>query len=114
MAQKFRNVFYYKSYFRDFLDKQRSNVADKIIWTLELIENTPVIPKTYLKSLENAEGLYEIRIILGGDIFRVFCFFDEGKLIVLTNGFQKKSQKTPRREIERALKIKDEYYEEKK
>jgi phage-related protein len=63
--------------------------------------------------MEGTEGLYEIRVQQGNDIFRVFCFFDEGKIIVLSNGFQKKSQKTPKNEIEKALKIKREYETEK-
>ena len=72
------------------------------------------MPETYLKHLEGTDGLYEIRIQLVSDIYRIFCFFDEGKLVVLANGFQKKTQKTPKKEIEKALKIKDEYYESKK
>ena len=60
------------------------------------------------------DGLYEIRVKLASDIFRIFCFFDEEKLIVLANGFQKKTQRTPKQEIERALKIKKEYEVEKK
>jgi len=59
--------------------------------------------------LEGTDGLYEIRVKNGSDIFRIFCFFDEGKLVVLANGFQKKTQKTPKQEIEKALKIKKEY-----
>jgi phage-related protein len=72
------------------------------------------VPDTYLKHLEGTEGLYEIRIQLGTDIFRIFCFFEEGKLVLLANGFQKKSQKTPKKEITKALKIMEEYYENKK
>ena len=78
-----------------------------------MIEELERIPETYLKHLENTEGLYEIRVQSGRDIFRIFCFFDEGKLVVIINGFQKKSQKTPKKEIERALKIRDEYENEK-
>lgn len=63
--------------------------------------------------MEGTDGLYEIRVKLGSDIFRIFCFFDEGRLVVLANGFQKKTQKTPKSEIERALKIKMEYETEK-
>lgn len=87
---------------------------DKIIWTLKLIEELPRVPETYLKHLEGTDGLYEIRAQQGNDIFRIFCFFDEGKWIVLANGFQKKTQKTPKQEIAKALKIKEEYYEQKK
>ncbi|WP_394344795.1 type II toxin-antitoxin system RelE/ParE family toxin [Botryobacter ruber] len=84
-------------------------MRDKIIWTLDLIEELERVPETYLKHLENTNGLFEIRVQHGSDIFRIFCFFDEGKLVVLANGFQKKTQKTPKKEIERALKIKGEY-----
>ena len=66
----------------------------------------------YLKHIENTEGLYEVRVKQGSDIFRIFCFFDKGKLIILANGFQKKTQKTPRKEINKALKIKEEYQNE--
>ncbi len=70
-----------------------------------------IVPKTYLKHLEGTDGLYEIRVQAGSDIFRIFCFFDKGKLVILINGFRKKTQKTPRKEIELAAKIKSEYYE---
>jgi phage-related protein len=114
MSEKFRSVVLYKNYFADFFDGQKQKVKDKIVWTLRLIEELPRVPETYLKSLEGADALFEIRIKQGSDIFRVFCFFDEGNLIVLMNGFQKKTQKTPKQEIERALKIKEEYYAERK
>lgn len=74
-----------------------------------VIETVEKIPSEYFKHMEGTDGLYEIRVQFGNDIFRIFCFFDEGKLVVLTNGFQKKQQKTPKKEIERALKIKEEY-----
>ncbi len=114
MREKFRSIVLYKNYFADFFDGQRQKVKDKIVWTLRLIEELPRVPETYLKNLEGMDGLFEIRIKQGSDIFRIFCFFDEGKLIILMNGFQKKTQKTPKREIEKALKIKEEYYAEKK
>ncbi len=79
-----------------------------------MIEELHRVPETYLKHLENTDALFEIRIQLGSDIFRIFCFFDQGQLIVLANGFQKKTQKTPKKEIEKALKIKEEYFNEKK
>lgn len=63
--------------------------------------------------MENTDGLYEIRVEVGSNIFRVFCFFDEGNLVILLNGFQKKSQKTPKNEIELAEKLKKEYFYEK-
>lgn len=73
------------------------------------METLQQIPTDYLKHIEGTDGLYEIRVQTGSDIFRIFCFFDEGKLVVLANGFQKKTQKTPKREIEKALKIKEDY-----
>lgn len=112
--KKIRMVTFYKDYFVTFFVKQREKVQDKITWTLELIEHLEKIPETYLKHIENTDGLYEIRVKQGSDIFRIFCFFDKGKLIVLANGFQKKEQKTPKKEIEKALKIKKEYENENK
>ena len=110
---KYRTVITYKSYFTDFLVLQNPKVKEKIAWTLKLIEEIQQVPETYLKHIEETEGLYEVRIQFGSDIFRVFSFFDEGKLIVLANGFQKKTQKTPKKEIVKAIKIKNEYYEDK-
>ena len=81
---------------------------------MDLIEEIDRVPETYLKYIRNTEGLFEIRVQLASDIFRIFCFFDEGKLVILMNGFQKKTQKTPKKEIEKALKIKKEYENEKK
>ncbi len=110
---KQRTIIFYKDYFEEFFEKQRDKIKNKIIWTFQLIEELERIPETYLKHIENTDGLFEIRIQQGSDIFRIFCFFDEGKLVVLANGFQKKTQKTPKNEIERAIKIKSEYENEK-
>ena len=111
--EKIRTIFLYKEYFTDFFIKQNEKVKDKILWTFRIIENQRHVPEDYLKHMEGADGLYEIRVKFGSDIFRIFCFFDEGKLIVLANGFQKKTQKTPKSEIEKAIKIKKEYETEK-
>ncbi|MFA7420411.1 MAG: type II toxin-antitoxin system RelE/ParE family toxin [Melioribacteraceae bacterium] len=112
--QKYRTIIFYKDYFEEFFVKQRNKVKDKIIWTFEIIEELKQVPETYLKHIENTDGLYEIRVQQGNDIFRIFCFFDRGQLVVLANGFQKKTQKTPKKEIEKAVKIKEEYEGEKK
>jgi len=112
--QKCRSIFFYKDYFEGFFVRQKQKVKDRITWTLKLIEEIKSVPETYLKHLSGTDGLYEIRIQSGNDIFRIFCFFDEGKLVVLMNGFQKKTQKTPVQELAKAIKIKREYYEEKK
>ena len=83
------------------------------MWTLDLIEDLERVSEIYLKHIEETDGLYEIRVQYGSDIFRIFCFFDKGQLVVLANGFQKKTQKTPRKEIDQALKIKQQYESEK-
>jgi phage-related protein len=111
--KKHRTIIFYKDYFENFFVRQRAKVQDKIIWTFDLIEELLRIPETYLKNIEDTDGLYEIRVQSGSDIFRIFCFFDQGQLVVLANGYQKKSQKTPKQEIEKALKIKKEYENEK-
>jgi len=111
---KYRTILTYKNYFENFLAAQVQKVRAKILWTFLLIEEVQHVPENYLKHLEGTDGLYEIRVQLGSDIFRIFCFFDEGKLIVLANGFQKKTQKTPKQEITKTLKIMEEYYESKK
>ena len=107
-----RQIVFYKHYFEDFFRVQNDKVKEKIIWTLQLIQELERIPETYLKHLENNDGLYEIRVQMGSDIFRIFCFFDAGNWVVITSGFQKKSQKTPRKELLKALKIKQDYENE--
>ena len=112
--QKYRTIVFYNDYFEQFFVKQRHKVKSKIIWTLNLIEEVERVPETYLKHVENTDGLFEIRVQQSRNIFRIFCFFDQGRLIVLVNGFQKKTQKTPIKEIEKALKIKEDYENQKK
>ena len=72
------------------------------------------VPKNYLKAITGTKSLYEARISLASNIWRVFCFFDEGKLVILLNGFTKKTQKTPKKEIDKALRLMADYYNEKK
>lgn len=85
-----------------FVKKQPQKVRDKIIKVLDIIEQIDRIPTTYLKYIEGTNGLFEVRVQLGNNIFRIFCFFDGNKLVVLLSGFQKKTQKTPPEEIKRA------------
>lgn len=110
--KKYRAIIFYKDYFQKFFIQQDQKIKAKIVWTFELIEDLEKVPSTYLKHLTGTEGLYEIRVKQGTDIFRVFCFFDEGKIVVIMNAFQKKSQKTPKKEVLKALKIKQEYESE--
>ena len=111
--QKYRKIVFFKSYFQNFFNQQSKKVKEKIVWTFDLIEDLQRVPETYFKHIEDTDGLYEIRVQLGSDIFRIFCFFDKGNLVVLANGFQKKTQKTSKKEIELALKIKFAYENEK-
>lgn len=111
---KKRKLFFFRNYFRDFYKAQTKKVQTKIIWTFRIIEEIDRIPEIYFKHIENADGLYEIRIQFGSDIFRVFCFFDDRNIVVVGHGFQKKTQKIPLKEIKKALEIRKEYYYEKK
>ena len=105
-----RQVVAYKRHFLDFYEKQSDHVQEKIEWTLHLIRITRQVPEKYFKHLKGTKGLYEIRVEAGSNIYRIFSFFDKGNLIVLGNAFQKKTQKTPRQELEKALAIMAEYF----
>ncbi|WP_262707672.1 type II toxin-antitoxin system RelE/ParE family toxin [Aquirufa rosea] len=98
----------------DFFNEQTEKVKEKIDYVLFVITVTERVPKKFFEHLEGTDGLYEVRVEFQSNIFRIFCCFDEGKVVVLFNGFQKKSQKTPQEEIDKALKIKAEYFEESK
>ena len=110
---KYREVITYKNYFEDFFREQTRKVQDKIIKVLDILENVERVPVTYLKYIEGTNGLFEVRVQLGSNIFRIFCCFDGNRLVVLFSGFHKKTQKTPKKEIERALKIMNDYYDNK-
>ena len=81
-------------------------------WTLQLIATLEKVPEKYFKHLSSTKWLFEIRVEVGSNIYRVFCCFDKGKLVILLNGFHKKSQKTPQSEIQLAEKLMKEYFEE--
>jgi phage-related protein len=93
---------------------QTDEVQRKIEWALNLLRTIDRIPKKYFDHLTGTDGLYEVRVELGSNIFRIFAFFDKGNLVVLGNGFQKKTQKTPKKKLEKALKIKAAYENERK
>ena len=111
---KVREVVAYQNHFEDFLKKQPKKVQDKIYKVIEAIETLERVPSNYLRSIKGTQGLYEARIQLGSNIWRVFCFFDEGRLVILLNGFVKKSQKTPKKEIDKAIRLMNSYYQEKR
>ena len=108
--EKVRQIIYYKKYFDEFYSEQTDKVKGKIDDVLFLISVIEKVPRKFLDHMTGTNGLYEIRIELGSNIFRIFCCFDEGRLVVLFNGFQKKTQKTPKSEIEKAEKLKAEYF----
>lgn len=108
-----RELFFFNDYFEKFYDQQTLKVQRKILWTLRIIEEINHIPDIYLKHLKNTSGLYEIRVQVGNNIYRIFCFFDLDNIVVIGHGFQKKSKKTSKQQIERAEQIKKEYYESK-
>ena len=112
--EKVREVIQYKNYFEEFLLQQPTKVQDKIFKVIEIIETYERVPSNYLKPITGTKGLYEARIKLGSNIWRVFCFFDKGKLVILLNGFAKKSQKTPQKEIDKAVGLMHSYYEDKR
>lgn len=93
------------------MDDKLKNKIDQVLFMIRIAER---IPSKFFKHLTGTDGLFEIRVEFQGNTYRIFCCFDEGNLVVLVNGFQKKSQKTPRKEIEKALNIMNEYFELKK
>jgi phage-related protein len=113
MDKFIRNIGYYKEYYLEFFEGLKPEVKKKFNWTLQLISVLERVPEKYFKHITGSTGLYEIRVEVGSDIYRVFCFFDKRQLIVLVNGFQKKSQKAPKKEIELAEKLKKQYFDEK-
>jgi phage-related protein len=98
-----RQIIAYKNYFLEFYEVQPDHVQRKIEWTLNLIRVTRQVPEKSFKHIESSKGLYEIRVEVWSNIYRIFSFFDKGNLVVLGNAFQKKSQKTPKQELEKAI-----------
>lgn len=106
-----RKIIAYGSYFNDFLASLTEDVVRKFHYAFSILETQERISTKFVKVIR--DGLYELRIEYNSNIYRVFFIFDEGQIVVLFNGFQKKSQKTPKNEINKALKIKEAYYEDK-
>ncbi|MEO8446410.1 MAG: type II toxin-antitoxin system RelE/ParE family toxin [bacterium] len=104
-----RQIIFHRHYFQDFYVAQNEKVREKIGYVFRIVKTVEKIPEKFLKHLEGTDGLYEIRVEVGSDIFRMICSFDKGNVVVLFNAFQKKSQKTPKREIALAGKLKKEY-----
>jgi phage-related protein len=109
-----RQIIFHGEYFVDFYKDLDIKVKSKIQYVFELIKQVERVPEKFLAPMTGYDGLFEIRIEYNSNIYRIFCCFDEGKLIVLFNGFQKKTQKTSKIEIERAMRLKSEYFQWKK
>ncbi|SFH93385.1 type II toxin-antitoxin system RelE/ParE family toxin [Halpernia frigidisoli] len=108
-----RELIFYENHFIEFYQVLDEKLKGKIQYVFELIKQVEKVPEKFLKHLDATDGLYEIRIEFQSNIYRIFCCFDEGKLVVLFNGFQKKTQKTPSKEIEKAKKLKQCYFKNK-
>jgi len=113
LAEFEREIIPFENHFWDFYNKLEPKVKKKFDWTISLIERTKIVPKQYFDHMTGTDGLWEIRVKTGNNIFRVFCFFDKGNVIMLLSGFQKKTQKTPKKEIKKAETLKSKYYENK-
>jgi phage-related protein len=109
-----RKIIFYENHFIEFYQKQDQKVRGKIQYVFELIKQVDRVPEKFLKHLTGTNGLYEIRIEYQSNIYRIFCCFDEEQLVVLFNGFHKKSQKTPKKEIEKAEQLMNDYFNNKK
>ncbi len=109
-----RQIIFHGEYFLEFYKNLDLKVKSKIQYVFELIKQVDRVPEKFLAPMTGYRGLFEIRIEYNLNIYRIFCCFDEGRLVVLLNGFHKKTQKTPKDEIERAMRLKSEYFELKK
>ncbi len=105
-----RKIIFHGQHFQIFYLAQTDRVREKIGYVFQVIKTVDRIPEKFLKHLDGTDGLYEIRVEVGSNIYRIFCCFDKGNLVVLLNAFQKKTQKTPKQEIELAEKLKTEYF----
>lgn len=103
-----RKIIAFGSYYRDFMDSLNEKERQKVHYILSLLQTEDRLPIKFIKFIR--DGLYELRVSWNGNIYRLFFIFDEGQIVVLFNGFHKKTQKTPSAEINKALKIKEEYY----
>ena len=106
-----RKIKAYGNYYKDFFDSQPKNVQEKILYGMLKLKNDQFLSSKFVKAVR--DGIFELRIEYQGNIYRIFFIFDDGNVVILFNGFQKKTQKLPKGEIEKALKLKKEYYERK-
>ncbi|MBW6475379.1 MAG: type II toxin-antitoxin system RelE/ParE family toxin [Anaerolineaceae bacterium] len=108
---KKRQLIYFREYFWDFFNQQTEKTKDKIDYVLFLVTVAEKIPGKFFEQMTGYDGLFAIRIEFESNIYRIFCCFDKGNLVVLFNGFQKKTQKSPKKDIEKAVQIMKEYFD---
>lgn len=111
--EKVRTIKLFRNYYKEFYVAQTDDVRRKINQVLKMIETQRIVPIKFFKYIEESDGIYEVRVEVGNNIYRVFSCFDKGAVVVLFHGIQKKSQKTPPKEIKRAETIKKEYFKSK-
>jgi phage-related protein len=109
-----RNIGFYRNISGEcpvekFLDTLNDTHVEKVLWVLKIVKEFQIVPQTYLKKLVSTDDLWEVRVRSGNNIFRLLGFFHSGSLIILTNGFTKKAQTTPKSEIVVAEKRRKEY-----
>ena len=108
-----RQVVVFEDHFKQFRKTLDRETLKQVYKVLILIMTVEIVPIKFLKAIEGREGLYEIRVRQGNNIYRIFCCFDEGNLVILFNGFQKKSQKTPKEQLAKAEALMKKYFEQK-
>ena len=111
--EKIRTIKLFKNYYKEFYVAQTKTVRDKINSVLKLVETQRMIPKKFFRIIEGSDGIYEIKVEIESNIYRIFCCMDSGAVVVLFHGIQKKTQKTPLKEIKRAEAIKKDYFKSK-
>jgi phage-related protein len=109
-----RKIIFFEEHFMEFYQKCDPKVKGKIQYVLEIVRQVERVPKKFFDHISGSDGLYEIHVEYESNIYRIFCCFDKGRLVVLFNGFQKKSQKTSKAEIKKAEKLKEKYFKNKK
>lgn len=111
--KKIRTIKFHKSYFKEFYVEQTDEVRRKINYSLKMVETQRIVPKKFFRVIDGSDGIYEIRAEYGGNIYRIMCCMDIDAIVVLFQGFQKKTQKTPPGEIKMAQRLRADYFKEK-
>lgn len=111
--ENFRKIKFYKNYFTDFYFNLSDDVQQKIDYSFTMVETQRIVPKKFFRIIDGSDGIYEIKAEYAGNIYRIMCCMDKGAVVVLFQGFQKKTQKTPQKEIKMAERLKKEYFKEK-